>query len=242
MFLAYVDESSTPAWYYMAALLVPDHAAIPLTEALDDVVDRAAAAYGIPRDAELHAWNLFHGKTEWASMPAPRARIAVYNNAFTAIADSGAKIVLRGVSIASLQAGPESAHAFVLGHLLEQIDACALEHDELALVIADEVHGQAKHRADLAGYKRTGTAGPAQSQLQRIVDTLHFAPSHTSRLLQAADLIVFLHRRRELHTETDKRSERANETLWARIAPHVTHAGCWPERPRRTKAPHTGGA
>jgi len=48
---------------------------------------------------------------------------------------------------------------------------------EYALVIADEVDGQAKHRADLSSYREVCTTGYRHRKLTRIVDTLHFAPS-----------------------------------------------------------------
>jgi hypothetical protein len=63
---------------------------------------------------------------------------------------------------------------------------------EYALVIADEVDGQAKHRADLSSYRDVGTTGYRHRKLTRIVDTLHFAPSRASRLVQAADVITIL--------------------------------------------------
>jgi len=82
-----------------------------------------------------------------------------------------------------------------LQHLLERVDECATGLGDYALVIADEVDGQARHRADLSSYREVGTTGYRHRKLTRIVDTLHFAPSHASRLVQAADVITFLYRR-----------------------------------------------
>jgi hypothetical protein len=140
------------------------------------------------------------------------------------------KIILRGVDVERLRqryARPEDPHTVVLGHLLERISECAERHDEYALVIADEVDEQARHRSDLSIYRMTGTGGYRSSRLPRIVDTLHFAPSQASRLVQAADMIVFLHRRMELHRTGDKRALRANHALWARVEPRVVHRHCW---------------
>ncbi len=111
MLLGHADESYTANFYYMAALLTPDREAVSLTRALDAVVGKAAAAYGVDPMAELHG--------------------------------------------------------------------------------------------------------------------LHFAPSRDSRLLQAADLIAFLYRRRTTHVEPDARAVRANDQLWALIAPKVAHDWTW---------------
>jgi hypothetical protein len=46
-------------------------------------------------------------------------------------------------------------------------------------------------------------------------------------LLQAADLVTFLHRRRATHPERDARAQAANDAIWSYIAPVVAHELCW---------------
>lgn len=55
------------------------------------------------------------------------------------------------------------------------------------------------------------------------MDTLHFAPSHASRLVQAADVIAFLYRRVFTHEETDTRSRKAKIAMWRRLASAENH-------------------
>lgn len=70
--------------------------------------------------------------------------------------------------------------------------------------------------------------GYRSRQLTRIVDTIHFAPSKASRMVQAADLVAFLHHRIKSRADTDPRAKRANESLWERIADKVSgYSGCW---------------
>lgn len=69
--------------------------------------------------------------------------------------------------------------------------------------------------------------GHRSSRLTRVIDTIHFAPSHHSRLLQTSDLVTFLHRRRTTHTEPDRRAALANEQIWAHVAPIIEHELCW---------------
>jgi hypothetical protein len=56
---------------------------------------------------------------------------------------------------------------------------------------------------------------------------MHFAPSKASRLVQAADLIAYLHRRIESKTDLDERAKRANHELWGRIRPKIHHCLTW---------------
>ncbi|MGV9981071.1 DUF3800 domain-containing protein [Micromonospora wenchangensis] len=121
---------------------------------------------------------------------------------------------------------PSPGHEVVLSHLLERVDGYAASKAEYALVIADEVPDQAGHRADLGRYRVSGTGGYRSRRLTRIVDTLHFAPSHVSRLVQAADLVTYLFQRLEL-PGTDPRTARVNEQLWSLVEPRRYHSWCW---------------
>ncbi|MGW4798932.1 DUF3800 domain-containing protein [Nonomuraea sp. NPDC004297] len=103
----------------------------------------------------------------------------------------------------------------------------APERDEYALIIADEGGQQGEYRKDLKEYQTTGTGGWRHRKLERIVDTLHFAPSHASRLIQAADLIAFLHRRIETSEDKNDQARRASERLWERIEKRIVHKQRW---------------
>jgi len=228
--LTYVDESYSRDRYYIAALLCPDREAISLTRALDGVA-RSAARHGVAFDTELHGYEIFQARGPWEHLAkTPRVRIGVYNEAFQAIGDHDVKIIIRGVDSRRLRERYNTAddpHAVVLGQLLERVDEYATRSDEYALVIADEVAQPGLYRADLSLYQERGLWGESTRKLTRIVDTLHFAPSASSRLVQAADLIVFLYRRIETQSALDERARRANNALWERIGPRVLSAHCW---------------
>lgn len=234
MLLAYVDESYDRQRYWIAGLVVPEHVARPLTDDLDKVVRAAARAYGgVTSAAELHGHALFHGLDDWAPLAGmARARIGVYRQAFDAIASHDVRIFIRGVHVPQLKeryAVPAHPHAVVLQHLLERIDehAAAPEVNEFALVIADEVDDAAEYRRDLWRFQRQGTLGWRARQITQIVDTMHFVPSHASRLVQAADLVAYLHRRIASRVDRDERAQKANEAIWAKIQGKVRHSACW---------------
>lgn len=64
-------------------------------------------------------------------------------------------------------------------------------------------------------------------KIERVVDTIHFVTSSTNPLVQGADLVAFLTRRRATHTEKDARAAKANEDLWNIIQPQIYHHWCW---------------
>jgi hypothetical protein len=227
--LAYVDESYTDKWFAMAALLVDGPDAVALTSELDEVAASAAKAYRLDCGVELHGHEIFHAGGAWKDTPV-RARVGVFDDVIEAIAARNVTVIARAMDMVGQRArypAPDPPHAVVLQHLLERVDECVTNLGEHALVIADEVDGQASHRADLSGYREVGTTGYRSRKLSRIVDTLHFAPSHASRLVQAADVITFLYRRVFTHQETDQRSRKAKLAMWRRLQPRVHHEHCW---------------
>jgi hypothetical protein len=179
----------------------------------------------------LHGHALFHGIEDWARTAGmPRARIGIYHKALAAIADCAPEICIRGVDIPGLNqryGSPDHPHSVVLQHLLERIDERAEELDERVLVIADDIDAPNDHRRNLRHFQRHSTPGYKSRQLTRIVDTMHFAPSRASRLLQAVDLVAYLHYRITSGRDSDARAIKANRDLWARIEPLVFHSACW---------------
>ncbi|WP_045745945.1 hypothetical protein [Actinoplanes rectilineatus] len=107
MLLAYLDESYSTDWYYMAALLCDGPGAQAIPSALDAAVDKAVKTFGVPENAELHGYELFNGTGWWRGVPV-RARIGVYNEAFAAIGSHGAALVLRGMNVAHHRTAPYS--------------------------------------------------------------------------------------------------------------------------------------
>ncbi|MDG4807492.1 DUF3800 domain-containing protein [Micromonospora sp. WMMD1120] len=209
--------------------------AIPLSTAIDEVVRNAAKTYRVSEEAELHGYDLFQGRSHWRELP-PRARIAVYNAAMKTIGAHDVKLILRGVDRHGLvrrYASSKPAHEVVLSHLLERVDGYAAQCEEFALVIADEVDNPATHRSDLRRYRVAGTGGYRSRRLTRIVDTLHFAPSHASRLVQAVDLVTFLYRRMANGGSLDPREVAANERLWSWVEGRRYHSWCWSPASRR---------
>lgn len=232
MLLAYLDESYNKRKYWMAGLLCPEDTVRPLTAALDAVCAEAASKFPVSPESELHGYELFHGEGDWANVaPMVRARIGIYHDALRAVAQFPVEIIIRGVDIPRLRARyayPDHPHSVVLAHLLERVDERAAHHSQQpTMVFADEVDGADHHRRNLWRFQRHATDGYRSRQLTQIVDTIYFAPSHASRLLQAADLITFLHQRRMARIGYSGPADRANDAIWANVDHLVAHHHCW---------------
>lgn len=232
MLLAYVDESYTRDFFYLGALVVASgEQARAIESGLDTLVAefRTSGAANVAADVELHGKEIFHGQDGWEGVPV-RVRVAIYRRAMEVIRNSGARYVVRGMNCERQRArypSPHPPHEVVLAHLLESLNGLAVRSSEHMLVVADEVHTSERHRTNFRDYRTWGTPGYQSSNLDRIIDTIHFAPSHHSRLLQASDLVTYLYRRRKTHTEPNPKAQAATDAVWSEIAPTVTVEWTW---------------
>jgi len=235
MHLAYLDESASERCYYVTAVIVQDSDVVGLTSALQEVADYAWDAYsGVPHSPELHAHAISNGKEDWTSMKKDyEAQKDVLNRAVEAIADSDVAIYIRGVHIEKYQArygtDVEDMHGAALTWTLERVQRHAAATNEVALVIADERRGsEARYRQALRTYQSIGTYGWKPERLNRIIDTIHFAPSKESRLLQAADIVSWAHVR-SLGKYKNAQLREFQADLWGRLtnAGRVKEASAW---------------
>ncbi|MFI9506807.1 DUF3800 domain-containing protein [Nocardia sp. NPDC052566] len=232
MLLAYLDESYDAGEYWVAAVICPADEVLKLANSLDEVAGKAASAWSIDPRAELHGNDLVQGKNGWVRLaPQIRVRIGVYHDALKAIAGTAdLKLIYRGVDRKALVAryvNPWSPHRVVLEHVLQSINGYAVCVSQPVLVIADEVGGHDGHRKSVWEYQHVGTGGYFGTKLEMVADTIHFAPSCDSRLLQAADLVSYLHYRIRRTPIVDPRAEKANAMLWATIEPNVHYRYLW---------------
>lgn len=236
MQVAYLDEAETSAAYYITALCMDASTVHPLEVALQEVIEWAQDQFGgVTDDAELHAVDLVGGQRDWKRYrPAERIpqRIAVYDATIEAIADFDVRTYIRGankaVHSARYGAGTD-IHGTVLPWTLERVQGDAKSRDDVAIVIADERARADRYRHDMNTYRRYGTWGWRNQRLDRIVDTLHFAPSKHSRCLQAADMVSYCHVM-QLKKHRHPGAAAAWERAWQLLLKtrRVREASCWP--------------
>lgn len=237
MLLCFVDESNEGNFHGFAALVLDEHCTRRMTAALNEVMQRAAVDWGLERLTEFHAYPMFHGKDEWASVP-PRARVGLFHKVVDAIVEEPVDIILRSVNEQRLrvrQAGNSYPVNFppeqvCFQHILQRVDRVAKRDRTHALIIADDRSDRERHRERFTTYQTDGTPGVyMHTTLDTLLDTVHFAPSHRSRMLQAADMLAFIHRRYQTVRESDPRATENMNKLWDKIVGRRLYdKGSWP--------------
>lgn len=207
MLFSYVDEAYDKQRYRLVAVVVDVERLNASQDTIRSILERANSGPALSA-AEFHAHDLFHGRGLWIGHP-PRQRINLYHQVLKGIAAHSPRIVVVGFDRDPEPTNnwPPEAHAALMQRLIVHLDAAAAALGSHVLVVADDHHAHAGLRDGLR---------VLQSGLgSRVVDTLHFVPSHVAPLVQAADLVGFLLRR--IPVERDERAQRANAVLLGAI-------------------------
>lgn len=234
MYVAYMDESYNASHFYLGAAIAPEAVWVKVADAYDSIRIATADLHGTPVDAEFHGHALMGGSEDWT---APRGKhreaAGVYHAALCAAENAGVKYIFEGVDVDRLNARyryPKPPHEVVFGHILERIHEYAdlVGCREPISVVADEVASQAQHVSQFIGYQQHGTPGYRSSWLGNLAPTVTFASSRERAGLQAADLAVYIHRRREDRTlRCDLRASKTVERLWDHIDPAIRFRRTW---------------
>ena len=220
MMLAYVDESNRGANLSFAGVVVNGMQAQKLTLELSALAQRLTATHAIAAPVVFHAYEMFHGRGLWSQV-APRARVHAFETVTAVVAQICTRIVYRSFNVqrGEIERSPlmkqtrQIFEARCLDLLLRGVNDCALGLDAHALVIADMRTDRESHRDRFEHSKNLAIFKHAEhDSFGRILDTIHFAPSRRSRLLQAADIVAFVLSRATI-AETDARSARAMTRL-----------------------------
>lgn len=220
--LAYVDESwNKPRDVIRLGAVVCDgDGALAIVEALDEIMEKVVADFKLPGDTEFHGYDLFWGEEEWVDVPI-EARKQIIREAVDAITSNYETLFVRGLHIPCHdRVWPRwPSLRWVLMQLLERLNDDL--HPSPVLVIADSSQYDELHRAQFKEFRKYGTPGYRNSKLERIVDTLHFAESKSSRLLQAADLMLYIYQR----IKTDKNPDPRLAKFYAELEKMIFNRG-----------------
>lgn len=201
MLFCYLDEADDMTNYYVTALLIQDSDIKRLQLSLDEVMNYAELRYLIPRESEIHGYSIVQGEHSWKILKSNMgARKDILIKAMKAISNFDVGVYIRGVPLIRYRSqygnNLVDLHRTALIWTLERVQNYVASIDSEVLLISDEFRqGHNELREAINYYQTHPTYGYKGVILNRVIDTIHFAPSKSSRLLQAADLISYVHHR-----------------------------------------------
>jgi hypothetical protein len=244
MRFAYMDEAGNtgrrcddPAQpIHLILALVVDEANVPrLHEHIRNIARTHCPTICTEPDFEFHGQDLFSGRGCFWGVE-PSKRIEIYEDVLEGLEAVKAEVIIRGVEktgLAKRYVNPYHPHDIALMFTIESVERLARTQDCRVLLVADEAK-EVEDAAlrDLANYQELGTSwGWNTEQIDRIVDTIHFVPSHRNGAIQLADCATFIAARmRKIHAGIvpEGRSAEAVEKLWeTRVLPFVQTNEVW---------------
>jgi Protein of unknown function (DUF3800) len=227
MWLAYFDENKyDPAagrnHFWIGGVLVPESAASALDKRLRAVQTEFFGTSVLAPQSELHGKELFHGKGNCKSRTLPE-RLKVFDDVAQCMLDL--KLPLRFVSMdvpahRAKYKSPEPEYRLGLMLLLERYCEFLETQGDNGLVFCDyEADEIAQSMLDFSVYKQVGATRYWKGRsLDRIHDTIYFTPSHHSRFIQAADLLIYLAARYDAMTAPPEKWHEAQAwSIWQKI-------------------------
>lgn len=164
---------------------------------------------------------MFHHKGKWSKSTHAQS-IDVFDQALALLQQHSVEVIARGARLPPFQrqhGNTASPYVWEFSNLLERLNERLKDRGDYGIVIADQ---QAQYRQrlqrNLADGRENGTGGYRNQKLTRILDTAHFVDSQQSPMVQLADLVAFIMRRRACTThERDARQEKVMLRLFNRI-------------------------
>ncbi len=151
------------------------------------------AGTGLSKNTEFHATDITSGRRNFKKVRNPAERFNVLKELIK-IYDKpeGVYRVAVRLNVAELYGGTDTEE-IALMYMLERVNQFAKRKTTRAMVIGDFEKEKAVNKAvqNLARYKEDGTPFAFGQDIDYVIDTVHFAHSHNSRLLQLADTYIW---------------------------------------------------
>lgn len=198
MLLTYFDEvkPSNPdqPFYWLGGLMVDDQTIPQVEQEVNSLaVDCFGKGSGLTKQTEFHATDIASGRGNFKKARNPAIRFEILKK-LVRIYDKpdGIYRVAVRLDVAQLYAGTNMENV-ALVYLIERINQFAKSNNTRAMLIGDFEKEKAVNRAvqNLALYREDGTPFAFGQDIGSLVDTIHFAHSHHSRLLQLADTYMW---------------------------------------------------
>ena len=197
MQIAYFDEVKYHAgrqpYFWFGCILVPESRISELEERMADLSQRCFGESTLGHATEFHASQIFQGKGNFKGV-APLDRLNVLKELVDILClyDDVGRIFVRLDPSKIMTAVDLERLAFV--YLVEKVQVELRARGDTGMLIGDRDNAKLStvYAKDLSRYRAATTPYTYGITLTHLVDTVHFSDSHLSRMLQLADLYVYM--------------------------------------------------
>jgi hypothetical protein len=239
----FLDESGAQRnAVWSGGLVVPTNRVVIAEAALEDAVADVRRAHGLRGTPEIHATKFFGGAQPWKLDHTALEALAL--RWVTLLNEVGARYVFRGVNSSRLGGwqrwGTRQNTAFEIafGHLVTALEAKLHKLDwRCDSIVHDDTSLKCRLTEHLERACSAGVLATNPTPCSRVAPSIDFRDSKDSRLLQAADVALWVQQRRWTdagsgprgHWESlpEKRKSRTAKHIADAMQPQVLVRHCW---------------
>lgn len=195
MILLYYDEVKyhppQQESFWLGGIAAPSAIIAEIEAQVNDVSKEAFGSSLLSKDTEFHGVEICRGKGLFKGVDEV-IRLSLLSKLLNIIARDDIfriHIEIRPKNIA-YSVKPHEQIAFM--YLVEQFNSLLVEHESIGMMFGDydePVIG--KSVASLSQFRMGGTMWSRATEIDHIIDTVHFAKSHHSRMIQLADIFLY---------------------------------------------------
>ncbi|HKL54889.1 MAG TPA: DUF3800 domain-containing protein [Roseovarius sp.] len=195
--MIYYDEvkyevGKQPAhWFGGIAIHVDDVSSIEAE--LNELATRAFGNSILNVDTEFHAKDIFHGKRNFKGVPFDE-RIDILCQLIKITTKASVQSIYSRVEIERVRfiTSPAEGEELTFMYFVEKVDEFLRRQNTFGMLIGDyDEPNIGPSVANLSKFRSDGTKFYYGREISKLVDTVHFAKSHHSRLIQLADIDLY---------------------------------------------------
>lgn len=182
--------------------MVDENQVSELDDDANELAFQCFRTYDLTQRTEFHATDICSGNGNFRRWRDPSRRLEVLKRLATIIdrPDGVYKVAVR-LDLPRINTSVDYQSMGFM-YLVERVNQFARFKRTKAILIGDYEHSGVVERSvrSLASYRKNGTLYAFGQPINNVVDTVHFAQSHHSRLLQLADALMWF---RQMFHRTD---------------------------------------
>ena len=195
MYLLYYDEVKydppTQKSFWLGGICA-EHTSIPEIEEAVNAISRSVFGSGVlSKETEFHGIEICRGKGNCKSFDVEQ-RLEILRELLAIIAREDVFRIRVQINPAYITHSPDAPDEIAFMYFVEQANSLFKEKNSLGMLFGDyDEPTIGRSVANLSSFRRGGTRWARAKEIGNIIDTVHFAKSHHSRMIQLADIFLY---------------------------------------------------
>lgn len=195
MHLLYFDEVKydppQQESYWLGGICVSEAIVPEIESAVSDVCERALGSPLLEKKTELHGIELCRGNGNFKGRPLEE-RLSFLAELLAIIGREDVLRIRVKINPQNIAFSAEKPADIAFMYFVEQADQLFSEQNSLGMLFGDyDEPAVGSSVASLSAFRKGGTRWARAKEIAHTIDTVHFAKSHHSRMIQLADIYLY---------------------------------------------------